>query len=315
MGIMQLLNQSVEATSTLGNQPLCQDPCADHMLRSGGYCKLLSEFQQWDQDAVAAAVAKLQADMAFVPAGSVHIQNVIADGQASDGSGFDASVEPFFIDRYAVTNAQYRRFVDAEAYREPSYWPLEIQPYVFRFVDTTEKPGPATWVDGNYDPNLRDHPVVGISWHEANAYSNWIGKRLPTSPQWQHSCSWWDPNARYTWGSSFEHNRANTYSAMRGGTASVKDYESAATPNGIVQLIGNVWEWVDAYLSEVELDGHMAEMEQPLGEVRGGAYDTYLNSQATSRFRSGRDILSRSKNVGFRCVVSASLLAAVPTEN
>jgi iron(II)-dependent oxidoreductase len=276
---------------------------------------LLGEAHVWGEDAVSAAAELLQKKMAFVPAGSVRLKNIaIVDASDEECGEFELEEEAFFIDRYAVTNSRFQRFVDADAYRDESFWPAEVQPSVFQFVDSSGAPGPAPWKDGTYDPAKRDHPVVGISWHEANAFANWTGKTLPTASQWQRAGTWWNADVRYTWGSSYEQGRANIFATGIGDTVSVSDYSDSATPNGIVQLVGNVWEWVDGCFAEVEFEGRMIEIEEPLGEIRGGAYDSYFPTQANCIFRSGQALMSRTHNVGFRCAASAHLLAEMEAE-
>lgn len=303
-----------ESESSAG--PLCSDPCAEHLLRTGGYCKLLRDATYWQPDAVAAAEQMMREAMAFVPGGTVELKNITANEGQSDQCGTLSLEEALFlIDRLAVTNVQFKRFTDADAYRDESFWPVQIQPYVFQFVDSTGVPGPAQWRDGGYAPEKRNHPVVGISWHEANAFANWIGKRLPTSSQWQRAGTWWNPGSRYPWGPSYEVGRANVFLAALGDTTAVTEYADSATPNGILQLVGNVWEWVDACFGEIEFEGRIMEIESSLGEIRGGAFDTYLSSQATCGFRSGLPLLSRSNNVGFRCAADPSLLSSLEIES
>lgn len=289
-------------------EPFCADPCGDYLLRTGGYCKLLKEKEQWQFDAIESAKNLLRNYMAFVPAGSTKLQSVASTEEEEIASAVVVEEPGFFIDRWAVTNAQFKRFVDADAYRDASFWPVEIQPYMFQFVDQTGSPGPSTWINGCYASEKRDHPVVGISWHEANAYANWLGKLLPSSAQWQRSASWWNSNLRYPWGGSFSEQHANVYASGFGNTVPVASYAESATPNGVFQLVGNVWEWVNTSISGVELHGQMQQLNEMLGEIRGGAFDTYFPSQATSSFRSGQSLLNRCHNVGFRCIVDAQLL-------
>jgi iron(II)-dependent oxidoreductase len=147
---------------------------------------------------------------------------------------------------------------------------------------------------------------VGICWFEANAYCRWVGKYLPSSAQWQRAASWHTIKSdgecaqKYPWGDTFDKNLANCWSSGVGQTVPVDHYYNGCTPNGVYQLIGNTWEW---------LSGRFVETVQPgqktsgLSEIRGGAFDTYLESQLTCQFRTGQPLLCRSANTGFRCVI------------
>ena len=99
----------------------------------------------------------------------------------------------FYIDRYEVTNAEYKRFVDAGGYRTQDYWKhpfrdgdreVSFAEAMARFVDRTGQPGPATWEVGDYPDGEDDFPVAGASWFEAAAYAEWVGKSLPTIYHW-----------------------------------------------------------------------------------------------------------------------------------
>ena len=99
-------------------------------------------------------------------------------------------VEGVYLDRYPVTNHQYQKFVDDGGYEQMSIWDRNIWPAVLDFVDRTGHSGPRFWSDGRYPDGLKDHPVVGVSWYEAVAYSRWVGKRLPSDPEWVKAGSW-----------------------------------------------------------------------------------------------------------------------------
>ncbi|MGH9384840.1 MAG: SUMF1/EgtB/PvdO family nonheme iron enzyme [Vicinamibacterales bacterium] len=99
-------------------------------------------------------------------------------------------IRSFWIDRHEVTNADYKRFVDAGGYREPKYWTevfaeggraLTFAQAVARFTDSTGRPGPATWESGHFPEGQDDLPVTGVSWYEASAYAAFANKALPTS--------------------------------------------------------------------------------------------------------------------------------------
>lgn len=288
---------------------LCEDPCAEQLIREGGYCKLLFEREQngWESDAIQAASAAMQREMAYVPAGTTRLQPILS-GESSSFAELEMEDEAFFIDRYTVTNAQFERFVNGDGYRKPELWPEDIFALLFQFVDETGQPGPAGWQQGSPPQDRRDHPVTGVCWYEASAYAAWVGKHLPTSSQWQRAGTWWKPNVRHPWGNSFQRSRAHTGLTPQASTAPVDAFPDGATPNGIHQLIGNVWEWTDTALEQIEHDGQMYDIPETFGEIRGGAYDTYLVSQSNCLFRSGLPLLYRGPNVGFRCCVSPDCL-------
>ena len=99
----------------------------------------------------------------------------------------------FLLDRYEVTNRQFREFVDAGGYQKPEYWKhkfvkdgieLSWAAAMKMFVDQTGQPGPATWGNGDFPKGQEDYPVGGVSWYEAAAYAEFAGKRLPTVYHW-----------------------------------------------------------------------------------------------------------------------------------
>ncbi len=99
----------------------------------------------------------------------------------------------FFIDKYEVTNAQFKKFIDSGGYRNKEYWKhafvkdgkeLAWEEVMAKFVDQTGRPGPSTWQAGTYLEGQEDHPVSGISWYEAAAYAEFAGKSLPTGTHW-----------------------------------------------------------------------------------------------------------------------------------
>ena len=262
----------------------------------------------------------LEEHMALVPAGETSlVVNTIPEHDAMNESGPPmrrVRVRAVYLDRCAVTHAEYANFVAAGGYRRPEFWPSQLLPQVLQFLDRSGRPGPRYWSNGEPPPNKLDHPVVGISWYEANAYAQWVGKRLPTPAEWQRAGCWSDGEGaerKYPWGNSFDPKRANTWLAGHRDTVPVDEYLEGCTANGICQLVGNVWEWVAATFDcqSEEPKTHVL-FEQPMGEIRGGAFDTYFESQATCQFRSGQPLLYRGPNVGFRCCVSVDQLGTPP---
>src|SRR5512146_2508549 len=103
------------------------------------------------------------------------------------------------------------------------------------------------WTHGSYDPAKADHPVVGVSWHEAAAYARWVGKRLPTDAEWVKAGSWpmslsglGITQRRFPWGNVMDPDRANLWGSGPGATVSVDRHADGASVGGHYQLIGNV---------------------------------------------------------------------------
>jgi serine/threonine protein kinase/pimeloyl-ACP methyl ester carboxylesterase len=108
----------------------------------------------------------------------------------------DANVGTFLIDRYEVTNRQFKQFMDAGGYRRPEYWTegfvegdrtLAWSEVMRLFLDSTGRSGPSTWKLGDYPAGQGEYPVNGVSWYEAAAYAEFAGKRLPTIYHWQQA--------------------------------------------------------------------------------------------------------------------------------
>ena len=108
------------------------------------------------------------------------------------------SAPGFFIDRYEVTNEQFKAFVDAGGYQSAKYWKtsflkdkreLSGDEAMAQFRDTTGRPGPSTWSVGTFPEGQAKYPVSGVSWYEAGAYCEFAGKTLPTLYHWGQSAS------------------------------------------------------------------------------------------------------------------------------
>jgi iron(II)-dependent oxidoreductase len=108
----------------------------------------------------------------------------------------------------------------------------------------------------------------------------------------------------FPWGDALDQTRCNIWSAGYGSTLPVHAFENGAAPNGLKQLIGNVWEWVSDELEITTEENWPVAGEMAIMGTRGGAFDTYFETQATGLFRTGHVALTRTHNVGFRCAVS-----------
>ncbi|MDY6853135.1 MAG: SUMF1/EgtB/PvdO family nonheme iron enzyme [Thermodesulfobacteriota bacterium] len=150
---------------------------------------------------------------------------------------------PFFIDVYPVTNDQYERFMKEGGYTNDALWsPEGLQ---WRKKDNITQP--KYWDDDKW--NKEGHPVVGVSWYEAEAYANWAGKRLPTEEEWERAARGTD-GREYPWGDVFDKERCNSEESGIGRTTRVTRYPNGTSPDGCYDMAGNVWEWTSSYYTE-----------------------------------------------------------------
>jgi iron(II)-dependent oxidoreductase len=286
-----------------------------------GYCHTLTHGgENASEGQIDKAWEALRKQMALVPEGEVWLSatDPISLSETSSMARYiPVWVDSLYIDRTCVTHRDFAQFVAAGGYTRDNLWPPEILSNVLQFVDSTGCPGPKYWREGRPPKNKLNHPVTGICWYEANAYAHWRGKRLLTPAEWQWAAIWAGGQSnsatqrRFPWGDSFDPQRCNTWNSGIGTTVPVDEYYSGCTPNGVYQLIGNVWEWTSALFDcDDAPNGDRVLTEYPLAEVRGGAFDSYFASQATAQFRTGQSLMFRGPNVGFRCCVSAEQLVS-----
>jgi iron(II)-dependent oxidoreductase len=260
-----------------------------------------------------AAQDALDEAMAIIPQGPVAVRARCYDSLGEDDAHRAerlVNVEGLFLDRFAVSNRDYQEFVDDGGYEQMSLWDESIWSAVLGFVDRTNQPGPRYWENGVFPKGHDDHPVVGVSWYEACAFARWAGKRLPTDPEWVKAGAWpvfaegaKPVQRRYPWGDSMDRRRANIWGSGKNATVPVHALTEGASVNGIVQLVGNVWEWTSTAFGAWEPTGRKIETTMPLKSIRGGAFDTYFETQTHCQFQSGESPLSRRHNVGFRCAL------------
>jgi len=153
----------------------------------------------------------------------------------------------FFVARTPVTNAEFIRFVEATGYvtaaEKEGGWSIEAQDYVKGF-DWRHPEGPDSGIEDRLD-----HPVVQVIWHDAVAYAEWAGVRLPTEQEWEKAARGVDGRV-YPWGDEFDPTRCNTRESGVRTTTPVDRYSPDGDSScGCADMAGNVWEWT---ASEVE---------------------------------------------------------------
>ncbi|MCB9437987.1 MAG: SUMF1/EgtB/PvdO family nonheme iron enzyme [Anaerolineales bacterium] len=224
-----------------------------------------------------------------IPAGRVTLE----EGGYVPRGGLTMDVDPFQIGQYPVTVEQYSLFVQAGGYDKQEYWTTEG--WNWRILKGIEKP--RVWKEPNW--HLPDHPIVGVSWFEAVAFGQWLSTItgeticLPTEQQWQRAAQG-DDERLYPWGNMMDENRCN-FSNITGHTTSVTQYPSGASPYGVVDMSGNVWEWC-------QTDGITGRQDHASANnrvLRGGAWD-YRQVVATTTVRLNYFPSFRYTLVGFR---------------
>jgi formylglycine-generating enzyme required for sulfatase activity len=194
----------------------------------------------------------------------------------------------YYLAKTPTTNAQYAVFVEANGPRSPFHWQ-----------------------DGKPPIGEEDHPVVNVSWHDAVAYCNWLtettGKafRLPSEAEWEKGARGTDGRI-YPWGNGWEANRCNSRAGGTAGATPVGAYPQGASPYGLLDMAGNVWEWCHSlhraypYVPENGREDLEAEGTRVL---RGGPF--YISQRSVRcASRLSFDPASWDFNLGFRVVVA-----------
>ncbi|MGO1003342.1 formylglycine-generating enzyme family protein [Lysobacter sp. CA196] len=253
-----------------------------------------------------AAVASAPPGMVEIPAGEFDfvVGGIEIEGQTWEGVDVQYPWEDgarrnhrkrmrlprFFIDRTPVTNAEYQRFVI-----DSGYAPRDRHNYL------------RDWVDGAPRPGWERKPVTWVALEDARAYAQWAGKRLPREWEWQYAAQGHD-GRRYPWGEDWRDDAVPVPNRSRRLRApdDVDAHPTGASPFGVLDLVGNVWQWSDEYLDE----------HTRAAILRGGsAYRPQTSHwyfpQAYRLDQHGKYLLmapskDRSGCIGFRCVADAA---------
>lgn len=285
------------------------------------------------------------AGMVALPGGEFLMGNAHGDGYRSDGEGpvRPVRLDPFHLDARAVDNTRFAAFVAATGYRteaERLGWSYVFAGFLPAAVRRrSQRPERTPWwcaVEGAvWDhpegpgsglDDRGDHPVVHVSWNDAQAYCDWAGKRLPTEAEWEYAARGGLVGARYPWGDDLDAGDEYRCNIWRGsfpakntaadgyrGTAPV----DAFAPNGfgLYNMTGNVWEWCADWWTTEHGAVPVANPAGPAaGEakvIRGGSHmchDSYCFRYRVAA-RSANTPDSSSAHTGFRCALSTFAVA------
>ncbi len=192
-------------------------------------------------------------------------------------------LESYWIDRFEVTNQQFKQFVDNGGYQKQDYWKHEFlkegavlswEEAMAEFRDKTGRPGPSTWELGTYPDGQQDFPVSGVSWHEAAAYAEFVGKALPTAYHWYKAAA-----------IPIQHYSVHLSNFTGEGPSAVGSHDGIR-PFGTFDMAGNVKEWCWNATGNKRL-------------ILGGAWG---DPTALFAFRDGLLPFDRFPTNGFRCV-------------
>ena len=198
-----------------------------------------------------------------------------------------ATLEAYYIDRYPVTNQDYKAF-----------------------IDDTGLDAPKDWTDRTCPEGKEDHPVQMVSWYDAVNYAHWAGKRLPTEAEWEKAARGTD-GRRWPWGNFFSEDnticRENSVD-LRVTTVSIYEYENGVSPYGVFHMAGNVEEWVeDWFLPHQGCTYSSGCFGEKYKILKGGNYH-YTQQYARCAYRRPDRPDSRGfsdfAGPGFRCAMS-----------
>ena len=255
--------------------------------------------------------------MVLIPSGDFQMGSNEFEAYSDEKPVHTVYLDAFYIDKYPVTNAQYKEFVEAHPeWVKPAKW-YEQRSSDIQNIQKIYHDGEYLkhWKVRDYPIREDDHPVTWVSWYAAMAYAKWIGKRLPTEAEWEKAARGGLTGEKYPWGETIDSSYVN-YDAYVGKTTSIGRYP--ANGYGLYDVVGNVYEWcLDKW--DKNFYRHSPQNNPISGESIINTVNNFPDIKS-SRILRGGSCVSRPQNVrvayrsrntpkytcfsiGFRCVL------------
>ena len=203
-------------------------------------------------------------------------------GAEDEAPAHEVDLPAFKIDLFEVTNADFAKFVEATGYQ----------------TDAEKEGRTKNW--RSVAEGKGNHPVVFVSWNDAVAFCEWLGKRLPTEAEWEKAARGSDERV-YPWGDDYDPSKANVKDTGLRGTARVGSFGAGASPDGVEDMAGNVWEWTaDWYEAYPGSDFQSDYFGGRFRVLRGGDWFETADFVRTT-VRKTNSETAASDDVGFRC--------------
>ena len=229
-------------------------------------------------------------EMVLIPAGEFIMGT--DERLPDEGPEHKVVLDAFYIDKYEVTNLQYKKFIDATHHKSPS-----------NFTNRT------------YPEGKVDHPVTYVNWYDATDYCTWAGKRLPTDQEWEKAARGTDGKT-YPWGDTFDVTKANMPQRwvtlkQDGDTTPVGAFEGGKSVYGLYDMSGNVWEWTSSWYLPYPGNTRITEnYGEKYKTLKGGSWwDCSFYRCGMSAPTYNRSFFMRTtknKSFGFRCAKDAT---------
>jgi len=225
-------------------------------------------------------------EMFYIPEGEFIMGSEDNKGLENEYPQHSVFLNSFWMDRTEITNAMYEECVKENVCSEPAYLMTMSRDTYF------------------YDDQYNAYPVIAVNWDQANTYCQWVGSRLPTEAEWEKAARGTD-GRQYPWGDFSPNESLANCNDNLGDTAEVGSYPEGSSPYGVLDLSGNVFEWVADWYGVYQSDDTKNPLGPSSGEnriIRGGAFELG-NIHLRATYRGEIEPEATYFDIGFRCAM------------